>query len=70
MLRVGPLGDRLRAGLAAIDGVDEVRGRGLMVGLTLAEGLDAAAIASRALELGLVINVPGERMLSQCVERV
>lgn len=60
---VSDLGDRLRGGLERIDGVDEVRGRGLMVGLTLAEGLDAAAIGARALEDGLVINVPGERML-------
>ncbi len=61
--RVTSLGERLRDGLAAIDGVEEVRGRGLMVGVTLAEGLDAAAAGARALELGLVINVPGERML-------
>ena len=42
---------RLRAGLGELDGVAEVRGRGLMVGVTLADGLDAAAIAARALEL-------------------
>ena len=34
-----------------------------MVGLTLAEGKDAAAIAAYLLEEGLVLNVPGERML-------
>jgi acetylornithine aminotransferase len=60
---VRELGDRLRGGLERVDGVEEVRGRGLMVGLTLAEGLDAAAIGARALDDGLVINVPGERML-------
>ncbi len=63
LARVGELGDELRAGLAAIDGVEEVRGRGLMIGLTLAEGLDATAVGRAALELGLVINVPGDRML-------
>jgi acetylornithine/N-succinyldiaminopimelate aminotransferase len=61
--QVGALGERLRNGLAAIDGVVEVRGRGLMVGVTLAEDRDAAATAARALEGGLVLNVPGERML-------
>jgi acetylornithine/succinyldiaminopimelate/putrescine aminotransferase len=34
-----------------------------MVGLTLAEGNDAAAVSARALDAGLVLNVPGERML-------
>jgi acetylornithine/succinyldiaminopimelate/putrescine aminotransferase len=61
--RVGELGERLSSGLERIDGVVEVRARGLMVGITLAEGLDAAAIAASALDAGLVINVPGERML-------
>ena len=61
--RVGQLGSRLRDGLATLDGVIEVRGRGLMVGVGLAEGLDAAAVGRAALAAGLVINVPGERML-------
>ena len=34
-----------------------------MVGLTLAEGLDAAAVRDRCLDAGLVINCPGPRML-------
>jgi predicted acetylornithine/succinylornithine family transaminase len=63
LARVVELGDRLRGGLEGIDGVDQVRGRGLMVGVTLAEGLDAPAAGARALEAGLVLNVPGERML-------
>ena len=57
------LGERLRAGLSALDGIAEVRGRGLMVGTTLAAGIDAGAVAAHALEAGLVLNVPGERML-------
>jgi acetylornithine/succinyldiaminopimelate/putrescine aminotransferase len=60
---VTELGERLRAGLEDLDWVEEVRGRGLMVGLTLTAGLDAAALAAAALDAGLVINVPGERML-------
>ncbi len=47
------------SGLAAIDGVAEVRGRGLMVGLTLADGLDAPAARDRCLDAGLVLNCPG-----------
>ena len=60
---VGGYGRRLRTGLAELAGVSEVRGRGLMVGLSLAEGIDASAVAARALAGGLVLNVPGERML-------
>jgi acetylornithine/N-succinyldiaminopimelate aminotransferase len=60
---VAETGERLRSGLAEIDAVAEVRGRGLMVGVTLADGHDAGAIAARALGLGLVINVPGPGML-------
>ena len=60
---VRELGGQLKRGLGELDGVAEVRGRGLMVGATLAEGLDAAAVARRCLESGLVINVPGPGML-------
>jgi predicted acetylornithine/succinylornithine family transaminase len=63
LANVTTLGERLRAGLAELDGVIDVRGRGLMVGLTLDEGIDAAAVGRTALEAGLVLNVPGERML-------
>ncbi|MQA75396.1 MAG: acetylornithine/succinylornithine family transaminase [Solirubrobacterales bacterium] len=63
LARVRDLGERFRAGLSGLDGVAEVRGRGLMVGVTLVDGLDARAVASRALEAGLVLNVPGDGML-------
>ena len=49
--------------LAELDGIAEVRGRGLMVGVTLAEGLDAGQVAARALEAGLLLNVPDSGML-------
>ncbi len=61
--RVRELGARLEGGLAQIDAIEEVRGRGLMVGVTLRSGLDASAVQSRCLEAGLVVNVPGPGML-------
>ncbi len=60
---VRELGARFMQGLGALDAVAEVRGRGLMVGVTLADGLDSSAVAARALDQGLVINVPGPLML-------
>ncbi|MDX6582336.1 MAG: acetylornithine/N-succinyldiaminopimelate aminotransferase [Solirubrobacterales bacterium] len=63
LARVAATGERLRTGLREIESIDEVRGRGLMVGVSLAEGVDAQAVAARALERGLVLNVPGEGML-------
>ena len=60
LARVVSLGERLRAGLAELPGVDRVRGRGLMVGVDLAEGLSAPLLAQRALsEQRLVINATG-----------
>ena len=61
--RVRELGARLMEGLAALDGVGEVRGSGLMVGVSLADGLDAGEVAARALDAGLVLNVPASGML-------
>ena len=57
------LGGRFMDGLNTLDGIAEVRGRGLMVGVTLAEGLDSADVGARCLEAGLVANVPGPGML-------
>jgi acetylornithine/N-succinyldiaminopimelate aminotransferase len=56
--RVRELGERFAHGLRSTDGIEEVRGRGLIVGAELAHGLDADAVAARALDGGLVINVP------------
>jgi acetylornithine/succinyldiaminopimelate/putrescine aminotransferase len=61
--RVRELGALLCDGLAALHGVTEVRGRGLMVGATLEEGLDAPAVVAAALERGLVINAPAPATL-------
>jgi acetylornithine/N-succinyldiaminopimelate aminotransferase len=56
-------GERFRGGLAELEAVVDVRGRGLMVGVTLGEGFDAPEVAAAALRERLVLNVPGERML-------
>jgi predicted acetylornithine/succinylornithine family transaminase len=56
--RVRELGAQLHDGLKALDGVREVRGRGLMLGVGLEDGIDAAAIGSDLLERGLIVNVP------------
>jgi acetylornithine/N-succinyldiaminopimelate aminotransferase len=51
-------GAAMREDLLGLDGVREVRGRGLMLGVGLAEGIDAAAIGADLLGRGLVVNVP------------
>ncbi len=56
--RVRELGARFAEALAEIDGIAEVRGRGLMVGASLGDGHEAETVAANALAAGLVINVP------------
>jgi acetylornithine/succinyldiaminopimelate/putrescine aminotransferase len=56
--RVRELGAGLREGLLALEGVDEVRGRGLMLGVGLASGIDAAEVGAGLLDRGLIVNVP------------
>jgi acetylornithine/N-succinyldiaminopimelate aminotransferase len=56
--RVRELGARLSESLAAIDGVAEVRGRGLMIGVGLEEGIDSSELNRRLLAAGLVANAP------------
>jgi len=51
-------GAALRDALPALDGVREVRGRGLMLGVGLEQGIDAAALGADLLDRGLVVNVP------------
>ncbi len=58
--RVRELGERLREGVGRLPGVATVRGRGLMVGIDLADGRSAPELASRALlEQRLVVNATG-----------
>ena len=56
--RIRSLGARLRGDLAGLDGVAEVRGRGLMIGLRLEQGIDAGQVNADLLDAGLVANAP------------
>jgi acetylornithine/succinyldiaminopimelate/putrescine aminotransferase len=56
-------GAQLREALLALDGVAAVRGRGLMLGVGLEQGIDAAAVGTDLLERGLVVNVPNAKTL-------
>jgi acetylornithine/N-succinyldiaminopimelate aminotransferase len=60
--RVRDLGTRLAEGLEEIDGVAEVRGRGLMLGARL-DGVDAKDAAARLLDEGLIVNPIGADVL-------
>ena len=48
----------LRVALDGHRGIAEVRGRGLMVGVGLADGVDAREVARAALAAGLMVNAP------------
>jgi acetylornithine/N-succinyldiaminopimelate aminotransferase len=56
--QVRELGAYMCERLETLDGVAETRGRGLMVGVGLVPGIDAAAVGADLLERGLVVNVP------------
>ena len=56
---VNEVGEYLLAELALIPGVTEVRGAGLLIGLTLEKPL-AKALNKKCQELGVLINAPGE----------
>ena len=68
--RAESLGGMIRAGLArglaGVDGVVEVRGRGLLMGVELAPAGAGVAVAERALRSGLLLLPAGER--SEVVE--
>ena len=60
---VTEVGAYFREQLATLPHVEEVRGKGLMVAVDLAEGLDANAIVLAGLEAGLVFNATGPHTL-------
>ena len=51
-------GEHLRAGLATIDGVTEVRGEGLLIGFDLDADV-APAVVTAGLDAGFIVNSPG-----------
>ncbi len=51
-------GAQLREALLALAGVREVRGRGLMLGVGLEDGIDAASVCADLLGRGLIVNAP------------
>lgn len=59
---VDAVGELLLTELALIEGVSEVRGAGLLIGLTL-DAPVAKALTKRCQELGALINAPGESMI-------
>jgi acetylornithine/N-succinyldiaminopimelate aminotransferase len=56
VVRARSLGMRLREGLAAVRGVRDTRGSGLLVASELERGIDARAVMISCLEAGLVVN--------------
>jgi acetylornithine/N-succinyldiaminopimelate aminotransferase len=56
--RVRELGAKLREELLALEGVSDVRGRGLMLGVALEDGIEAPALRDDLLEQGLIVNAP------------
>ena len=56
--RVRELGAKLREDLLPLDGVSDVRGRGLMLGVALEEGIEAPSLRDDLLAQGLIVNAP------------
>ena len=55
-------GEAVRAALAALDVVTEVRGQGLLIGFDLDSDI-APAFVQRALDAGFIVNAPGPRTI-------
>ncbi|MGC2942400.1 MULTISPECIES: acetylornithine transaminase [unclassified Brevibacterium] len=71
LTHVAEVSDWLKAQLADVDGVGEITGKGLLLGLELTAGADgqvpdSKAVAARALEAGFIINpvAPGRLRLA------
>ncbi|MDQ0120668.1 acetylornithine aminotransferase [Pseudarthrobacter defluvii] len=56
------VGEHLRSALAAIPGVTEVRGEGLLIGFDLDADV-APAVVQAALDAGFIVNSPGPRTI-------
>lgn len=62
-VRARAAGERLRARLTVSDGVESVRGAGLLLGVQLAPRYEAPDVARRCLDHGLVLNAVTGRAL-------
>jgi acetylornithine aminotransferase len=62
LAHVRNLGEHLRAGLAGIAGVTEVRGEGLLIGFDLNEDV-APGVVAAGLDAGFIVNSPGPRTI-------
>lgn len=62
LAHVRELGEHLRAGLAGIAGVIEVRGEGLLIGFDLDADV-AAGVVAAGLEAGFIVNSPTPRTI-------
>jgi acetylornithine aminotransferase len=62
LARVRAVGEHLRAGLAGIDGVTEVRGEGLLIGFDLDADV-APGVVQAGLDAGFIVNSPGPRTI-------
>ena len=58
LAHVRTVGEHLRAGLAGIDGVTEVRGEGLLIGFDLDADV-APGVVAAGLDAGFIVNSPG-----------
>ncbi|MEG2628429.1 MAG: acetylornithine/succinylornithine family transaminase [Raoultibacter sp.] len=61
--QVSEVGAYFREQLATLEGVTQVRGRGLMCACDLAAGIDAFQVVARGLENGLLLNATGASTL-------
>lgn len=59
---VRAVGEHIRTALAAVDGVTEVRGEGLLIGFDLDADVAPAAVTA-GLDAGFIINSPGPRTI-------
>lgn len=62
LAHVQKMGEYLRAGLAGIAGVTEIRGEGLLIGFDLDADIGPGVVAA-GLEAGYIVNSPGPRTI-------
>ncbi|RKR19722.1 acetylornithine transaminase [Arthrobacter oryzae] len=62
LAHVRAVGEHLRAGLAGIGGVTEVRGEGLLIGFDLDADV-APGVVAAGLDAGFIVNSPGPRTI-------